>query len=65
MSSHTLTYDGEEKRPILRLKNGPHAGTAFSVEFTVCDHPLCECNDVTLSCSALELGPCGLAQGRV
>jgi len=52
-----LTYDAEERRYMLHLRNGPYAGTAFSVELTICPDPLCECHDVTLSCSPLGGDP--------
>ena len=57
MSSGPLTYDTEEQRYMLHLGNGPHAGTAFFVELTICPSPLCQCNDVTLSCSPLGKDP--------
>jgi hypothetical protein len=57
MSSHPLMYDTEEQRYMLHLKNGPNAGTVFCVELTMCQSPLCECQDVTLSCSPLGENP--------
>jgi len=51
MSSHPLTYDTEEQHYILHLRSDPHAGKMFCVELTICPDPLCECQDVTLSCS--------------
>jgi hypothetical protein len=57
MNPSPLFYNAEDELYRLKLRHGPHAGTAFSVELTMCQSPVCQCNNVTLTCSPLGEDP--------